>query len=162
MEKINEIDQELMKFDLEKDTFAGEAVSAEALKSSGCRINEATLEVENMQSVLESRDLISENNHQVLYPNKDTKPVESHVLLTQTNPNSDATLVFTIPAPTWKRIPQEKKVEIHERLAPSTLNRAGSDIDGHELPKKKKSVSYDDRKTTIILAEADVQPCQRR
>lgn len=52
-----------------------------------------------------------------------------------------------------------KKPEILESISPSTLKRVGLDIDDHELLKKKKSVSHDDRKTPIILAEVDVQPC---
>lgn len=96
-----------MAFDLEKDTLYGETVIAEALKSSGS--NEVALEVANEQPALESRDLLSEQTHHVLYPNKNTKPVESPVPLIQTNPNSDATMGITILTPTWKRIPWEKK-----------------------------------------------------
>lgn len=107
-EKINDIDQELRKFDLEKETLSGEAVTAKALKRSRCRINEAALEVENVKLALESHDLLSEHTHHVLYLNKNTKPAESHVPLTQTIPNSDATVGITILVLTWKRIPWEK------------------------------------------------------
>ena len=82
--------------------------------------------------------------------------------LTQTYPNSDTIVGITILAPTWKRIHMEKKPEIHEILSPSTLKQVGLDIDDHELPKKKKLISHDDRKTPILLAEADVQPFQQR
>ena len=107
-EKINEIDQELRKFDLEKDTLYGEVVTAEALKSSGCRSNEVTPKVENVQPTLKSHNLLSEHAHHVLYPNKNTKLAESHVPLTQTNPTSDTIIGITILAPTWKRISWEK------------------------------------------------------
>ena len=145
---------------MEKDTLSGEAVTAKALESSGCRINEAALKIEPVKPTLESRDLLSEHTHHVLYSIKNTKPVKSHVPLTQTNPNSDATVGITMLAPTWKRIPWEKKPEIHESLSPSTLKQVGSDIYDHELPKKKKSVSHDDWKTPIILVEAEVLPAK--
>ena len=85
---------------MEKDTLFGEAVTAEALKSLECRINKVVLEVEPVQLALESRDLLCEHTHHMLYSIKKTKPAEFHMPLTQTNPNSDATVGITILAPT--------------------------------------------------------------
>nr|POE63831.1 hypothetical protein CFP56_48255 [Quercus suber] len=109
LKKINKIDQELRKFDLKKDTLYGETVTVEALKCSECRINEMALEVADKQPSWESRDLLSEQTRHMLYPNKNSKPAESHMPLTQTNPNSDATVGIAILTPTWIRIPREKR-----------------------------------------------------
>ena len=54
----------------------GDNVTDETLKSTGCGINEVAHERGNEQPVLESRDLLSEPTHHVLYKNKNTKPAD--------------------------------------------------------------------------------------
>jgi len=153
MEKINEIDQELRKFDLEKDSHYGRAVTAEILIDPEGMVDELAKTKETEQLATEARKLLSEHT---------LKASANHVPITQTNPNFGTDGGATNYAPTWKRIPWPKHSELHESFSPPTLKRSGLDIDDHELPKRKKQVSHDDRKTTISLAKADIQPCQQQ
>ena len=153
MEKINEIDRELSKFDLENDSHYGRAVTAEILIDPEGMVDELAKTKETEQLATEARELLSEHT---------LKASANHVPITQTNPNFGTDGGATNYAPTWKRIPRPKHSELHESFSPPTLKCSGLDIDDHELPKKKKQVSHDDWKTTISLAEADIQPCQQQ
>nr|POE70274.1 hypothetical protein CFP56_60499 [Quercus suber] len=151
-EKINEIDKELKKFDLEKGN-QREYVTEETHTISDCLLNEA-VEISGIsQNLGDTRELLSESSPHVPLLSENPKEATPHVPLTQAKPIAKSGLQDTYAASTWKRIPRGKNVESYEPLSSQTLKRSGVDIEDHEVPRKKQQVSHDDGKTHILLAE---------
>lgn len=158
-EKINEINQDLKMFDLEKGNQGGH-VTDETPIILDCLFHEAAEESRIPQTLVDTRELLSEPTHHVPLSSENPKKETPHLPPTQAKPNAKSLVNDTYVAPTWKRLPQAKNSESHEPFSSQTLKRSSVDINNHELPRKKKQVSHDNWKTHILLAKANIQPCQ--
>ena len=166
-EKINEIDEELRKFELDKDTLNGDNITDETPKSQGCGINEVAHEVGNEKPVLESRDLLSEPIHHVLYPNKNTKPadVTAHFIkpTTLAEPRSrpeeeKKNRIKCKEQGTWVRYTRVTKAsgKVPEAHPSDAGREALHSTDPRPL--KRQNASLDDVFVSIPAAVADEQP----
>ena len=166
-EKINEIDQEFKKFDLDKDTLYGDNVTDETLKSTGCGLNEVAHEIGNKQPVLESRDLLSEPIHHVLYPNKNIKPVDDTAHLIK-----PTTLAEPMGSPKEEKKSGIKPKEQGMWVRYTRVTKASGKVpEAHPskvqrealhntdpCPLKRQNASLDDVLVSIPVAVADQQP----
>nr|POE50644.1 hypothetical protein CFP56_00102 [Quercus suber] len=137
VEKINEIDQELMKFDLEKGNYGGH-VTNETPIISDCLFNEVVKESRIPQTLVDTCELLSEPSHHVPLSSANPKKDTLHMTLTQAKPNAKLVVNDTYVTPTWKRLPRAKNLESHKTFSPQALKRSGLDIDDHELLRKKQ------------------------
>nr|POF10774.1 hypothetical protein CFP56_03445 [Quercus suber] len=101
-ERINEIDKELKKFDLEKGN-QGEHVIEETHTISDCLLNEA-VEVSGIsQNLGDTRELLSEPSPYVPLLSENPKEATPHEPLNQAKPIAKSWLQDTYVTPTWKR-----------------------------------------------------------
>ena len=81
VEKINEIDKELKKFDFEKGNQEGH-ITKDAHKISECLVNEVAAENGIPQNLMDSRKLLSEPTNHVPQLSENPKKATPHVALT--------------------------------------------------------------------------------
>ena len=145
----------------------GDNVTDETQKSPGCGINEVAHEIGNEQPVLESRDLLSEPIHHVLYPNKNTKPadVTTHLI-------KPTTLAEPMSSPTEEKKSGIKPKEQGTWVRYTRVTKAsGKVLEAHPSearrealhntdprPLKRQNASLDDVFVSILAAVADEQP----
>nr|XP_023897166.1 uncharacterized protein LOC112009054 [Quercus suber] len=152
-EKINEIDSDLMKFELKKDSGNGCAVNKEtAVDLEGETENSGEM-LNILPRGLEASEKFKEN--------------KKHVTEEEENPKVNATLVLgetkeamASSFPTWKRIVRKETGIIRIATPLRTLKRSSAELVEAELPRKKKQVSQDVQKTTSELARAGNQSRQ--
>uniref|UniRef100_A0A7N2LME0 CCHC-type domain-containing protein n=1 Tax=Quercus lobata TaxID=97700 RepID=A0A7N2LME0_QUELO len=149
--KIKEIDTELMRFELQKESSCGRVSN----KETDCELNGVT----DLGGVLSNQA-----KHGLAACEAPNREILNHVLDDEGNPTAQ---VNHVPeksqaaaanlTSTWKRIVR-KEVNTISLTPPLTAQkRSRAEVFDAELPRKKKQVSQDDQNKKIELAVADNQ-----
>ena len=158
-EKISEIDSELRKFELEKDSTYDLVLIVETdITQDGKSENCGIMPNKSHHELAAWEDLNVQGQH---VTNTEGNPFDyvPHVIgkkkrKSQENTHGEAANTNS----TWKRIVR-KETKILPVVPPlKTLKRTCTTLFDSELPKKKKQVSHDDQDNTIELAGSVFQP----
>ena len=149
--KIKEIDAELMRFELEKDSNSGRVLNKEMDSSLNGETDNCGV-------------LSNQVKHELAACEESNKEKLNHVISDEGNPSAQVThvpgksqVVAANSNSTWKRIVR-KEVKTISIVSPLTaLKCSGAKLFDAELPKKKKQVSQDDQNTNIELVMANNQ-----
>ena len=157
-DKINEIDSELGKFVLKKDSNCRIAMNVETDSTEDCITKDCGEISIQSQIGFEARADLNEHNHHVANIEENPKEHGIHVPAKQAESRANTQGVAAYPSFAWKRIIQAKNNEA--RVVPHliTLKHTSTEIFDSELPKKKKQVSHDNQDTLIQLATVDIPP----
>ena len=150
--KIKEIDLELMKFELKKDSGNVGAVNVESVVDLESKTGNCGDEQTLSRRGLEACEQLNENNSHVPKNVGNPRVQVTHVLGKTQVPMASSN-------PTWKRIERKEASTTRVAIPLKSLKRSGAKFLESE-PRKKIQVSRDDQEPTIEVARAENQSRQ--
>ena len=148
--KIKEIDSELMKFELKKDSGNGGAVNVETVINLEGKIENCGDVQILFQRGLEACEQLNENNKHVTEDVGNLRVQVTHVL-------GKTQVAMASSSPTCKRIVRKEASTTRIATPLKSLKHSGAEFFESKLPRKKVQVSQDAQETTIEVAGAKNQ-----
>ena len=151
--KIKEIDSELMRFELEKDSGNEDAVNVETIIDlEGKTENSGEVQILTQRG-LDDSEQHNENNIHVTEDAGNPSMQVTHML-------GKTQVAAASSSPTWKRLVRKEASTTRIATPLKSLKRSGAEFFESELPRKKIQVSQDAQDTTIEVAGAENQSRQ--
>uniref|UniRef100_A0A7N2R4N7 CCHC-type domain-containing protein n=1 Tax=Quercus lobata TaxID=97700 RepID=A0A7N2R4N7_QUELO len=160
-EKIREINSELKKFELEKDSIADSILIVEMENTKNGKPEYCGIMLNKSYNELAACEELNKKDQHVTINEGNPNDLEPHVTREKTKEQEITAGVAVNVNSTWKRIVQKETNSLAVVPPLKSLKRTGTELLNSELPKKKKQVSHDDQDTTIELAGSDIQPYQK-
>ena len=151
--KIKEIDSELMRFELEKDSGNEDAVNVETIIDlEGKTENSGEVQILTQRG-LDDSEQHNENNIHVTEDAGNPSMQVTHML-------GKTQVAAASSSPTWKRLVRKEARTIYSASPLKSLKRSSADFFESELPRKKFQVSQDAQNKTFEVAGAGNQSRQ--
>nr|POF14632.1 putative ribonuclease h protein [Quercus suber] len=139
-EKINEIDLDLMKFEMKKDSGNGNVVNKEAAVDLEGETENSGEMLNILPRGLEASEEFTENRRHVTEEDENPKVNATHVNATQMLGETKKATASSCP--TWKRIVRKETGIIRIATPLRTLKRSSAELVEAELPRKKKQDNW--------------------
>nr|POF24853.1 hypothetical protein CFP56_26242 [Quercus suber] len=157
-EKIREIDSELKKFDLEKDSVADSVLIVETKNTKNGKPEYCGIMPDKSYHEQVAYKKLNKKDQHMTINEGNPNDLEPHMIGEKTKEQENTPGVAINANSMRKRMVQKETNSLAVVPPLKSLKRTGTKLLNFELPKKKKQVFDDDQDTTIELAGSDIQP----